>query len=191
MLPVSVETLRVRVGLDSSDASRDDDINYASELSLSLMGNYCDRLFPEEADYEEIFTHKRGMSLSLIRYPITVVTSIIDSNGTVVSAYHTAAKRGIVNLDAYGCFHEVTVIYTGGYVEGGFPADLLSAFYGIFDQEFAAIGTSSSSAVISSVTVQDVGTVRFDTGGANDSSGAAYLPTSAAAILDNYKRYKC
>jgi len=194
MLPVPIEILRVRIGLDAADASKDDTIEQASETALALMGNYCDRRFPQVVDVLEFFTHITGLTIPLIRYPLVSITSIVDNNGTNISAYHIAAQRGIINLDVRGTFHELIVTYTGGYAEGEYPADLLSAFYSTFDQEFAAVGGSSGAgSVIQSVTVQDVGTVRFDTGsssGSND-GGSVFLPASAVAILSDYKRYKC
>ena len=188
MYPVPIETLRVRVGLDSADASRDDDINYASDLSLMLMGSYCDRLFDQVVDSEEVFTHESGYSFSLIRYPIVSIKSVTGDSQTI-TAYHIAKNRGIIELDSRGIFHELTIVSTGGYAEGEFPADLLQAYYLIFDQQFAGIGTTSTDAgAISSVTVADVGTVRYDT----VNVGQLDLPeVGDYEILDNYKRYKC
>jgi len=196
MLPVPIEALRVRIGLESTDASKDTEIEAASATALALMGNYCDRLFPELLGAEEVFTHYTGFTVPLMRYPITGVASIVDDSGNNISDYHVAANRGIINLDARGEFHELTVTYDGGYPEGGFPPDLLSAFYGVFDQEYALNegGAVSTAGEISSVTMADVGTVKYNTSAAaaESSAGAgAFLPARSKSLLDSYMRYRC
>jgi len=189
-----IEDLRVRIGLDSADTSRDDEINAAKDSAWALMGNYCDRIFPLATDIEEKFTHKVGMGLSLKQFPIVSITSIIDNLNNNITAYHEDALSGIIYLDFFGVFHFVTVLFSGGYDENLLPADLLQAFLAVFDQEFelGEGGAVSSSGDISSVTVPDVGTVRYNTALAESGAAAgSYLPDRAKGILGNYLRYQC
>jgi len=189
MLPVPIETLRVRIGLIDSDASRDDDINAASAVTLALMANYCDRYFDEVVDGVQDFTHVTGESLSLNRYPVTEITSMLNNMGNEFTLYHLGEYTGIIHFDYPVAFHTLSVTSTAGYAEGEFPDDLLIAYYSIFDQQFAAMesGATISTTNIESVTVADVGTVRY---GSNDSMGGGFIPPIAGSILDAYKRYQ-
>ncbi|RLC00591.1 MAG: hypothetical protein DRH90_18115 [Deltaproteobacteria bacterium] len=188
MLPVPIETLRVRIGLESSDASRDTDIQTASDTALALMAIYCDRYFDELIGGTEIFTHVSGETLGLKRYPVTQIQSMVDSNTNDVSAYHLGELTGIIHFDVPGRFHELTVVTDAGYAEGEFPDDLMVAYYQIFDQQMLAIETGGQSASnIESVTVADVGTVRY---GSTDASSGSYVPPLSQSILDAYKRYE-
>ena len=195
MLPVPIETLRVRVGLESTDASRDDDITAASDLALSLMANYCDRYFDQVLGDQEGFTHLHGFSAPLKRYPIVQVTGIVDQDAKAVSiGYHINKVNGVIQFDGHVAFHEMVVTFDGGYAEGEFPDDLLYAYYQVFDQHWAVIenGTSPGAANISSVSVVDVGTVRYSQDSiTTPEMGGGFLPPIALSILNYYKRYQC
>jgi len=195
MYPVPIETLRVRIGLDGADASRDEDINAANALALSMMANYCDRYFDQVIDDQEVFTHLYAQSAPLKRYPVTAIDSIVDENARDISTvYHLGRYTGVIHFDYPVHFHEMLVTFTGGYAEGEFPEDLLYAYYQIFDQQMAVIdtGTSPGSANISSVTVVDVGTVRYNQDSiVTPEMGGGFLPPVARSILGYYKRYQC
>lgn len=190
-MPLSMETLRVRLGLAPTDTSRDDEITRASGTAMALMELYCDRKFPV-ADETEIFAHLEGSNIQLRRYPIITVTGIRDANGQEVTAYHVSRERGIIRLDGYRNFHEVTVEYSGGYLLDEFPADLAMAFYTLFDTQVATGGGGGGLAAgaIQSVTLDDVGTVRYATGAAAEAaaSGQTFLDPITASILDLYRR---
>ena len=157
------------------------------------MGNYCDRVFLRGVDVVEQFTHKVGVALNLKRYPIETVASIIDDKGVDFTLYHIEPDTGVIHLDARRAFHQAYVTFTGGYDEDALPGDLLVAFYAVFDQEWAIHegGAVSSSGEISSVSVVDVGTIRYDTGAADTSGEGAFLPDRTKSLLSNYMRYKC
>lgn len=195
MFPVPIEDLRVRIGLDPADASRDADITAASNLALSMMANYCDRYFDQVVGDEESFTHLRAETAALKRYPIVEVTAIEDQDArAITTTYHLGRYTGTIHFDGHVRFHEMKVTFTGGYAEGEFPDDLLYAYYQIFDQQMEAIdsGTSPSAANISSVTVADVGTVRYNADSIpTPEMGGGFLPPTARSILDYYKRYQC
>jgi len=189
-----INSLRVRVGVPSDNSTLDANITLAKDAAFALMGNYCDRFFPKVVGSVEKFTHFTGMDLSLKRYPIESVASIVDAEGKTFTDYHIQSETGTIKLDSAWAFHQVTVTFTGGYSEDALPSDLLVAFYSVFDQEYAAIaGTgSSASGQISSVTLADVGTIRYNTDSAEGAFGeGSFLPSKAKSILEGYKRYKC
>lgn len=189
-----MESLRVRVGLDSSDTSKDDEITAVKDISFSLMGNYCDRYFPLKADAEEVFTHIVGATIPLMRYPINSIASIIDDKGQDQTLYHSENETGTIRFDHHIAFHQATVTFSGGYDEDALPPDLLMAFYSVFDQEWALMEAGSSggsSGDIQSVTVQDVGTVRYATSSSDASNAGEFLPDRAKSLLENYKRLQC
>jgi len=188
-----MEDLRVRIGLESDDTSRDAEIEVVKGTSFALMGNYCDRTFPLGIDVVEQFTHKVGLALALKRYPVDTVTSILDQDDKEFTDYHIEPDTGIVHLDFRCAFHQVFVTFTGGYDEDELPADLLMAFYAVFDQEWAIYegGAVSSSGEISSISVVDVGTIRYDTNAADTSGEGDYLPDRAKSLLMSYMRQKC
>jgi hypothetical protein len=191
-----IEDLRVRIGLPFDDTSKDAEINAAKDSAFALMGNYCDRIFLDDdgADVEEQFTHRVGKSLNLKRYPIIAITSIVDDKSQAFTAYHEEPDTGVIHLDEHRAFHQVTVTFSGGYDEDALPPDLLMAFYSVFDQEYALGegGVVSASGEIQSVTVADVGTVRYTTSSSDSSSDSgAFLPDRTKSILEAYMRFKC
>jgi len=191
MFPVPIETLRERIGLDAADASRDDDIAAANAVAFALMANYCDRHFDEVLGGLMEYTHVSGESVSLPRYPVTQIISALDENGGDFTSYHLGVYTGIIHFDLHKQFHTLLVTYDAGYAEGEFPADLLTAYYAIFDEQIVAIETGSTVAVTSveSVTVADVGTVRYGSSGSSGGT-SGFMPAISSSILDAYKRYQ-
>jgi hypothetical protein len=189
-----LEDLRIRVGVAADNTSKDAFITASKDAAFSLMGNYCDRIFLYQADSTEVFTHSRGDTLSLKRYPIETVTSIIDESGNQITDFHVDADTGLIRFDSAWAFHQVTVTSTGGFDEDVLPSDLLMAFYSTFDVLYAsAIGTSQvSSTEISSITIADVGTIRYNTETPESAYGVgSFLPSTAKALLEKYKRLQC
>jgi hypothetical protein len=187
-----MESLRVRIGLPADEETQDAEITVVKDTSFALMGNYCDRIFPLLAGAVEKFIHHTSETIQLKRYPIVSVDSIVDESGNATTLYHQDNETGTIYLDFVGAFHQGTVTFSGGYDEDELPSDLLMAFYSVFDQEWEISigGTVSASGQISSVTVQDVGTVRYTTESGDVSSGD-FLPPRAKSILANYMRWQC
>ena len=78
------------------------------------------------------------------------------------------------------------------------PADLELALWMIFDQVWATLpgggaGTSAAGQGIESITIPDVGTIRFGSGGASGAAGGAsgVLPLSSTTILNLYRLEVC
>ena len=205
-MPLSIETLRVRIGLAANDPARDAEINAVSKAAMALLENYCDRKFPFESD-QETFTHFDGVTVSLRRYPIWNVSSVTDYLDNPVSRYHVDKERGLVMFDDYRVVrHELKIRYQGGFDlpnndgHPEFPEDLLMAFYNVFDAIFdtytGAAGAGALGAGVVKSIASDGSRVEFfdpTSGGAaavgiDPESG---LPVAAAAIIANYRRRWC
>ena len=99
-------------------------------------------------------------------------------------------------LDGGVYAHSVEVTYDGGYTTGDIPLALQLVVLDIFDSVYKeATGAALSGSGISSVSVPNVGTVRFDNSAGKSSQYGAgsypLIPQSAFGILDMYKRRKC
>ncbi|MFZ9372066.1 MAG: phage head-tail connector protein [Limnohabitans sp.] len=194
-------TAKTRLGI--VDPTKDALLTSAMAMALSFAETYCNRKFMEQ-DETETLIPVRSHVLHVRRYPIATVTSVtLAHNGSAPAStgWHVDKDAGLIYVDSGVASHEVTVAYHGGYAV--LPPDLEFAMYAIFDSLWlstpgwgAAAGgvVSTSGQVIQSITVPDVGTIRYDTSGAAQaaSSGAGALggaiPTSAAGILNLYRR---
>ena len=186
-MTVQIEDLRARIGLVAGDTSRDAELLTARAVSIAFMENYCDRKF-EFDQQRETTTHFVGQAMHLKRYPIDHVYFVRDADQAVINDCHIDQERGIIFFDRGIARHKIDVFYEGGYKE--FPNDLLAAFWMIFDQQIATGGgVGLAAGEIQSVTLADVGTVRYATGAAAaEAGGAGFLPDSAAALLEAYCR---
>jgi hypothetical protein len=161
------------------------------DTALAVAEAYCDRKFTL-ADDIEVFVHPFAHALLLHRYPVEDVQSI--SGFSHSDNYHVDKPGGRIIIDGVTNDHVVTVTYKGGY--DPLPPDLELALWMVFDNIWPMVsGTGSTTGDrISSVTVPDVGTIRYDTGGAASTGGAqvgGLVPMSAAGILSLYRRHVC
>lgn len=184
---VPIEDLRVRVGLNAADSSKDLEINAAYDLALDLMEKYCDRKFAYAAE-TEVFTHFDQNVASLIRYPIEDVTRV-NLGG---ADFHVEKPNGLIHFDYHVHSHELVVEYTGGYKV--LPPGLLLAFMQVFDKAWDAQsgGVAGTVGGIKSARIGDLA-ISYDTSDPSlqASSGGAMgglVPTSAMSILNLYRR---
>jgi hypothetical protein len=102
---------------------------------------------------------------------------------------------GTIELHRDTFIEEAQLDYAGGYQD--YPGDLLLALWGMFDVVWPSVRgqASVSSGEIESVTIPDVGTVRFATGNSGGSSGSnsgdrgVYGPF--VSVLEFYRRLTC
>ena len=179
---VLIADLRVKAGLTSTDTSKDTEILAAYGSALSVLETYLNRKLEHKTETEK-FTHLDGYTASLERYPLTHVDSITPS-----LPYHAEDKTGLLHFDGRVHDHEVTVVYSGGYDDTNVPGVILMALLEGFKSVFD--GTGSSTGEIQSITTPDVGTIRFETGGAASGSSAGFGPLSGGMVdlLAAYRR---
>ena len=188
-------TAKARLGIAAVDTTKDALLSNAISAALSIAENYCDRKFLYAAESQK-FNHFHGVTMSLIRYPLTVVTSV-TKNGAGVSGYKVINSTGQIEFDHHVRHNEVTVQYTGGYTV--LPDDLLLALWRIFDAIWsdmpgggAAVGAAAVDK-IKSIEIPDVGRITMDTGGNSSAAGSSsgLIDNVTAALLSFYRREKC
>jgi hypothetical protein len=186
-------TARARVSIPDTDTSKDPLLTAALEAALALAESYCDRYFRFKATKERAI-HFVGGAAQLKRYPLKQVVAAI-ADGVRLEKYHVESETGRVVGDGFLAAHELVIDYEGGYET--LPADLELALWLVFDAVwpgFNGAGAASSISGVSSISVPDVGTLRFSADSAAGGSGAAeygLLPLSAVAILNTYRRVLC
>jgi hypothetical protein len=182
-------TAKTRLGL--TDTLSDALVAAAIAASMSFAEKYCDRKFSLASETAH-FYHITNKSVQFDRYPITAIISTTPA--TLNYSVHKSA--GILEFDSAEVMDELIVSYTGGFAI--LPPDLEMAMWAIFDNvwpSFSGGGTATVAAgTIQSITLQDVGTVRYASGsGASGASNAAggLIPESAMFILGFYRKFKC
>lgn len=189
-------TAKSRLGI--TDNLQDALLQTTLDTALKIAESYCDRQFMY-ATQRATFYHVHGDSLQLRRFPIEQIISLTAKNvqggGSMdtpkYKAHHIA---GLILFHAGQILEEVQIDYSGGYRI--LPEDVELALWMIFDQVWAMNqsgggGGGLAAGAVESVTLQDVGTVRFATGaaassGSGSSNRSGALPQMAAFLLDPY-----
>jgi hypothetical protein len=190
-----IETARVRIGLESTDTSRDVELTAAMDASLNFAEKYCDRFFMFQEDTAELI-HFTDNDLQLHRYPITAVASVEADGNAVETDYHIEKKTGRIILDSRLYAHELTVSYSGGYAV--LPSDLEMALWRLFDTTWSVVSATTSSAPVGGGAIKAISSsgarVEFDTssGSSSGMSGSGGLSDPfAISILDLYALKSC
>lgn len=164
------------------------DARYQASLdaSLAIIEAYLDRQILYAAGVEDIiYPHHLGWGVK--RYPLESVDSLGGKAQTSFKQFD--ADSGVISLDAYAVKDRLEIKYTGGYKV--IPADLLMAMWMVFDAVDATNsgGASVAAGAIDSISVPDVGTIRWnnDTSGGGAVSGGL-IPDMALALLSPYRR---
>ena len=188
-------TARVRIGLLATDATQDDALKSALDFALAVVENYCDRRFTWGVE-EEDFNFVSSESLSVTRYPISRVRRVQGAGDAFNSSagYKIDYDAGLIYMNGRHHGGTIKVIYEGGYKT--LPADLAMALWLVFDQMYEMMkgGAAVNVGDISSISVPDVGTVRFNTGGgaaspqSSGGSTVSHIPDIAVSMLQPYRR---
>lgn len=191
---LTIENKRLRAGLSATDTTKDSEVNAAFSTALTIAESYCNRKFMFSVD-SETFTRDDGIRLQLHRIPVTKYTEPAGHEFT-----YFAKKSGVALIAAAAAAETVTIDYEGGYTDATIPADLELALLLIFDSTYASLKPSAAgggtvgAGGIESVTLKDVGTVRFATGSgssSNSSGVSGLLSSDAASILRFYRIEEC
>ena len=178
-------TARIRTGTttDPVDAQMEAILGTA----MAIAEKYCSRIFRYVSTIEN-FKDLASRTVQLSAQPEVSINSV--TNGTIVApidSYNVDDVTGVLFGSFFTGKDGISVDYSGGYVT--LPLDLELALWGIFDNVYGQmIKTTVTAAAggISSVTLADVGTVKYDTG-AGASTGGAFITPTTEAILDLYK----
>ena len=186
-------TAHARLGTTASTAL---DAQYTLSMSsaLAIVEAYLDRKLLNQAEVDEVaYPHHTGLGIK--RYPIESVQSVANGNaGNVnISNYEVDKDAGVIKVSGYLFGDRVKVSYTGGYTT--LPADLEYAMWLVFDavNVSAAGGGGLAAGAIESLTIPDVGTIRYASGnaGSGGATSGAHGPIDAATIdiLEPYRRF--
>lgn len=181
---------RARLNIAAGDTSKDSQINMALDAALAIVENYLDRLLLQKQEAVEVI-HQHGDTIQLHRFPIKNIVSVTPSRKHQV---HNAA--GLIVFDKQHLDRNLKVVYVGGFSR--LPADLELALWMVFDDMYAlqtggSGGGGMAAGEISSISIPDVGTIRYATGGTTAAGGAGggdisdVIPDSALALLEPYR----
>jgi len=170
------------------------EVQVAMDGAVAILEGHLDRGFMP-GNYKEKFTDREGHGVVFTHvYPIDGDTVKIDG---VKFTNAIDGDQGILFAAEDGRYdfkgRSFLVEYTGGY--NPLPADLELVLWSIFDRLAGDMGGAPtiSAAGIDSITVPDVGTVRFraqDSSGATSTSGGPFGPLFET-VSSKYRRILC
>ena len=187
-------TAKTRLGITGT--GQDALLQVALDTSMALAERYCDRKFTYAAETVK-FMHFAGRTMFLPRYPIE---QVLSSTG-LPSETKVHHRLGTIEFHGEQFIEDASISYAGGYKV--LPDDLELGIWMILDQVWPSVnqtgGGSSLAAggsAITSISVPDVGTLRFDTGGQSGSnvgglSAVGLIPAISINLLDYYRRRTC
>ena len=180
-----------RLGIPQEDTSQDDAITIAMNGALAICEQFCMRNFFYAGD-KAVWYYATQSRFHVDRYPIDEIVTITDPNGNPTD-YKLNKQGGWLDFQGPRYFEELTVEYRGGFLNADLPADLELALWSTFDNTWAVQsgeGLTGSSGEVQSITVPDVGTVRFSGATTSGTAFAPYghIPSDAVAILWQYRR---
>ena len=188
-------TARIRIGLQATDTSRDEELKSAIDFALAVAEQYCDRRFLWKVE-ESTFYYTSASGYNLTRYPVSRIRSLTlgdNKSGIGSNRYKMHYAHGILLLDKALVSRQISIVYEGGYQD--LPADLVIALWGIFDVIWAQMqgGAAVAAGEIDSITIPDVGTVRFNNKTADSSAGSSSNTIYGINfnLLDKYRRVEC
>jgi len=185
---MTIENMRVRVGLSETDNSKDQIIYDNVDVAISLVEAYLDRGILSD-NMNEKFTHVDADSIQLFRYPI-VPGSVMMIDPAELK-FHVDEKNGIIKFDGQIHEHKVTVDYEGGYVGDLMPVVLRTAVLRVFDVlglDFASKPSSGDVGGISRISVPDVGTIAYNSKSSAKEGENDFIDNTTKFLLDPYKR---
>ncbi len=176
-----IATAKLRLGIN--DATMDPLVQLALDSALAVAEKYCDRQFAYRADVARFYNFG-GDTLFLPRYPIEAVFA---TNGLPdsIEIHH---RLGTIEIGSYVTASDIRVDYSGGYRV--FPPDLELAFWGIFDTIYPTL-SGATPAAVESVTIPDVGTIRYAKGNNGSTSIDANVLGAYYSVLETYRRLTC
>lgn len=198
----TLDELKDMLGIPPGDTTLDDEITDAFAATVAIVENYLGRgvaLKDEVQPFEPVET--RNPRLLLYRFPVQEVRSVTVDGGAV-TGWRVFPASGILEWGrhcapryCYGGEPLVSVDYTGGYPDDGWPADLMDAILRAFFARWHATGDTGNTAdagtrPISSVSL-DGSAVAFSEPGVNaaEYGGKPWPPElqGVVAILEPYR----
>lgn len=188
---VSLEDMKIRLGIEPIDTTHDAYLTQQILAATSLIENYCAREFEQIEAVQTI--REPNTTLNLTRFPLTGPLVIITSRGDTIPDlnYSIEYELGRVFWTMNGCRWNndtlLQVTYTGGF--DPIPADIQEVVYDIVTGRYYSQGTNPSQQ-LKSETVDGIGKMEYAVnnsyyGGAGGYGG--FDLNQYAGILDLYK----
>lgn len=176
---------RTRQGLADTDTTHDASINLCLSLALAVVETYLDRKLGYLEDDKHI-VYAGNYDALVRRYPIESVKSITNHSGAI----RFDARRGLVYVGA--CAQDMEIVYTGGYKLADLPQELLFVIWKLFDDHAGDFGLPvakiSAGGTIQSITVPDVGQIRYSDAGSSAAGDAqGLLSAMMRGVLDRFR----
>lgn len=184
-MTIDLATAYKRTGLEENE-DNDAVLTATINVCLAAIEQYLDRKFLYGAQIDK-FYYTKYAKYDLTRYPVEEIRSISPS-----FEYEVHHNSGVLVLPAHFVTRRLKIEYVGGYRV--VPADLEQGFWITFDAVYGGQDPSYLAAgSISSITVPDVGTIRYSSDYAEDQSSGSYgvIPVAAVNLITPYKRYSC
>ena len=189
---IDIATAKTRLGITGT--TQDALLQVALDTSMALAERYCDRKFAYAAETVK-FMHFAGRTMFLPRYPIE---QVLTSTG-LPSETKVHHRLGTIEFHGEQFIEDASISYAGGYKV--LPDDLELGIWMILDQVWPSVSqtgggsTSVGGGAITSISVPDVGTLRFDSGASGSSGGGlgavGLIPAISINLLDPYRRRTC
>lgn len=197
-MPFLVADARARLNI--LDASQDAQLQLALDATIAIVETYLDRKLPYAAETAK-FYYQRGREVMINRYPLdsTVPITASDSQGGSIASgdFKVNNTTGVVMFGGGRASDELTLTYAGGFKV--YPPDLLLALWATFDAVWPTVNgggavSTVAAGTIESVSIPDVGTVKFATGAnaaaaSAGNAGAGLIPAAYLSILDRYRNH--
>jgi hypothetical protein len=200
----TLDELKDMLGIPPGDTSQDDEITDAFAATIAIVENYLGRGVAFAAvvqAFEPVET--RNPRLMLFRFPVTEVRSVTVDGSTVTGwrVFHASGilewRSGYGPRGCYGAEPLVSVDYSGGYADDGWPEDLMDAILRAFFARWHATGDTGNMAdastrgAVTSMSV-DGSSVAYGEPGVNaaEFGGKPWPPElqGVVAILEPYRQ---
>lgn len=190
----TLAALRIRIGLNGLDVSRDAEINEVYAIAIAWMENYLSRtLYSVTGQEIEELTHINSMTISLKGYPTVSIDDITVQSDEVVPDYHLLKPNGLIMCDKPFRSHSATITYT---MTDPLVGGLKMAMYMVFDQvwtQYTFVNDGTTTSGVKAIS-SDGARVEFDvnsSSGVGDIDVVSGLPMNVIGILNDYRRFQC
>jgi hypothetical protein len=192
---MSFDLLAARNRLGIVGGNQDAEIILALDTAIAIVERYLDRKLQYTQEIAK-FYNVSTQSLKIDRWPIYSVVSIKGAGGVELTGYKVHHTNGLIEFASSVSAAELQVEYVAGFPT--YPPELLLALWGVFDAAWPLVTNTGATATVAagtieSVSIPDVGTVKFATGAAAAvaSSGAggfgSLIPAQYTALLDRFR----
>lgn len=189
---LTIDQLRIRIGLTNTDSSRDADLLACYEIAKQMVETYLDRWLFKNTYTEQFFETRTAL---LKAWPLDAI-NLVDGNAPPADLKMDKGKGMVFNVN----WDDVAVEYIGGFADADLPMPVTTAINAVFDNCWtsipgfgltraaaAAVGTVKKFS-INGMSVEYVTDAASSTGTGSSSGDYGLIPTIMRGFLDHYRR---